>query len=68
MLLPKLEKQREFDPFIVGLFQFQTPIRRTLEKLEKHKRRVFSINGRTNIWDFVGLNFSLAKFYGQSPY
>jgi hypothetical protein len=63
-------KERELDPYLpagVGLFQFRTPIRRKLEDSEKHKRRIFSYDGRTIFWDFVGLNFSLVKFLWANP-
>jgi hypothetical protein len=41
---------------------------RKLEDLEKHKRRIFSYDGQTNFWVFVGLIFSLIKiFMGKPP-
>jgi hypothetical protein len=54
-------------PASIGSFQFRTPIRRKLEESEKHKRRFFSNDGRTNFWDFVGINFSLVKFLWANP-
>jgi hypothetical protein len=67
ILLPKLAKQREFAPASIGLFQFFTSIRRKLEELVKHKRRIFSNNGWTNFWNFVGIIFSLVKFLWAEP-
>jgi hypothetical protein len=54
-------------PASIGLFQFQTPIRRKLEELEKHKRRIFSSDSWTNFWGFVGINYSLVKFLWANP-
>jgi hypothetical protein len=54
-------------PASIGLFQFMTLIGRKLEESEKHKKRVFSNNGQTNIWDLPQLIFSLVKFLRAEP-
>ncbi len=61
------QKRESWTPVSIGLFQFWTPIRRKLEDLEKHKRRIFSFNERTNFWDFVRHIFSLVKFLWANP-
>jgi hypothetical protein len=65
--LPKLAKERELDPCKHWVVPVLDPIRRKLEDLEKHKRRIFSYNRRTNFCDFVGLNFALVKFLQATP-
>ncbi len=67
MLLPKQAKQREFDPCSIGLFQFQTPIRRKLEESEKHKRRILSNKVWTSFWDFPQISFFLLIFLWAEP-
>jgi hypothetical protein len=51
-----------------GFFQIWTLIRRKLEKLEKHKRRIFSNDGWTNFWDFPGIIFPELIFCGRTLY
>jgi hypothetical protein len=52
----------------VGLFQFWTPIRRKLEELEKHKKRIFSNKVRPNFGISIQLFFLWINFYAQTPY
>jgi hypothetical protein len=62
MLLPKLAKERELDPCKHWVVPVLDSHKEKLEDSEKHKRRFFRYGGRTNFWDFVGLNYSLVKF------
>jgi hypothetical protein len=62
LLLPKLAKQREFDPCeswaaVVGEAQ---------EKKEK-RDALFGNDGLTKFWDFVGLNFPLVRILWPDP-
>ena len=61
------QKRESWTPASIKKFQIRTTIRRKLDDSEKHKRRIFSYDGWTNFWDFVGLNFSIVKFLWANP-
>ena len=58
---PNWQSRESLTPASFGLFQFWTSIRKKLEESEKHKRRIFSNNGWTNVWDSPRIIFSLVK-------
>jgi hypothetical protein len=67
MLLPKLAKQREFDPCKHWVVPVPDSHKEKIRRVGEDKRRFFSNDGRTNFWDFVGLNFSLVYFLWANP-